>query len=244
MNTIIFCSDGSCPEPIFSLAVARLKRFDVPVISVTHDPLDLGQNICVGRQKRSWLTLYRQLLKGLDAAQTDNVCICEHDCLYTEEHINWQPPDARTFFYNTNVWLVQWAKKNHPELNGMYSHWGNKRLALSQLICNRDLYKKVIDRRLDIIDRDRSLVKAVEHIGEPGVSYVKKARKWASSGRSVYLKEYLGRALELERYETFKTDKPNLDIRHDANFTGPRRGIRRRYELPHWGRFEDIINGL
>ena len=239
-TTIIFCTDNSCSEPLFSAVVKRLKREtgDIPIISVSHKPLNLGTNICVGKQRRSWLCLYRQLLLGLQEAKTENIHIAEHDCFYTNEHFNWTPSTTNTFYYNENVWLVQSADKKHQELKGMYSQYWRQRLALSQLICNRELYLKVIEKRLDIIDQNRKLIKEIEHIGEPGLSRI---RKWADSGRPVYLKDMLGEALELEQYATFKTELPNLDVRHDGNFTGPKRGRKRCYKIPYWGRFEDLL---
>ena len=239
-TTIIFCTDNSCPKDIFEVVVNRLRKVDLPIISVSHKPLDLGTNICIGKHKRSWLTLYKQISLGLQAATTPNIHIAEHDCLYSEEHWAWRPPKDNIFYYNENVCLVEWSKGNE-ELNGMYSRFWAQRLALSQLVCNRELYLRVLEKRLDIIDKDRSLIKAIEHIGEPGVSRVKKARHWADSGRPVYLKEFLGRVLELEKYETFATEIPNLDVRHDKNFTGPRRGRKRCYELPYWGKFEELV---
>ena len=57
------------------------------------------------------------------------------------------------------------------------------------------------------------------------------------------LKSFLDEVLELEHFQTFRTENPNIDIRHGGNFTGPRRGRKRRYELPYWGKLEDHING-
>lgn len=241
-STIIFCTDDSCPKEIFEVVVKRLKEVDLPIVSVSHTPLDLGTNICIGKQKRSWLTLYRQLHLGLQAATTKYIHIAEHDCLYSEEHFAWRPPEDNIFYYNENVCLVQYSNELHPELNGMFSSWRHTRLALSQLVCNRELYLKTLERRLDILDKDNSLVRSIDNIGEPGVSRISsRARKWAASGRPVYLKEFLGRVLELEKYETFKTEVPNLDIRHTRNFTGPRRGGKRSMEDPYWGKLRDIL---
>ncbi len=242
-TTIIFCTDHSAPPDVMALVTSRLGALDLPVVSVSHKPIDLGHNIAIGNRKRSWLTLYQQLHAGLEAATTENVHVAEHDCLYSEEHFAWEPPTDNIFYYNENVRLVEWSKGKHEKLNGQYSRFWKQRLALSQLVCNRELYLKVLKKRLDIIDKDRSLIKTVDHLGEPGVSKINrsKAQRWATSGRPVYLKEFLGRILELESYETFETEIPNLDVRHDSNFTGPRRGRGRTYELPYWGRFKEIM---
>jgi hypothetical protein len=214
---------------------------------VSHKPIDLGTNIAIGPHKSSWLTLYKQLYIGLSKVTTENVLIAEHDCLYHDEHLRWQPPRDDTFYYNENVWMVQWSEPEKKEIaNGTYSQFWGQRLALSQLICNAKLYKETLDRRLEIIDQDHALVKGIDHVGEPGVSAwnekrLARVRKWADDGRPVYLKDMLGKVLELEQYETFETKVPNIDIRHDANFTGPRRGRRRRMKLPYWNEFKYIM---
>jgi len=240
-TTIIYYSDNRLNADIFKLCLRCLKAMekDFPVVSVTHEPVDLGKNICVGKQKRSWLTLYRQLKTGLESAGTKYVAMAEHDCLYTTEHMGWTPLSDDTFFYNENVYLVQWTTKSHPELNGMYSRYWRKRLALSQLVCNRELLLESTEAKLKVLD-DRS-VRAVQHAGEPGATKISEARRWAKSGRPVYLKKYLQDQLEKEKCATFETELPNLDIRHDENFTGPKRGRKRTYEIRPWGRFENLI---
>lgn len=224
--------------------VKRLRKVDLPIISISHTPLDLGRNICIGKQKRSWHTLYRQLHLGLQAAETRFIHIAEHDCLYSAEHFAWTPPSDNIFYYNENVKLLQWTEGNYPELKGMFSHWKKRRLALSQLVCNRELYLNTLEQRLKILSGDESLLKTIDHVGEPGVSKInlKRAKRWANSGRPVYIKDFLGRVLELEKYETFVTNVPNIDIRHDRNFTGPRRGGRRSFRDKYWGTLEEIKN--
>jgi len=50
--------------------------------------------------------------------------------------------------------------------------------------------------------------------------------------------------LDKEKYDVFRTRLPNLDIRHDKNFTGPKRGRKRRYKIKYWGRFQRLIDKL
>lgn len=239
-TTIICCTDNSLEAPIANLCIRHLKKSagDLPIISVSHKPVDLGKNICIGEQKRCWLTLYRQLLAGLDAADTEWVHIAEHDCLYTDEHFAFIPSDPDAFWYNENVLLVQWSD-HLPELRGMYSRWGTRRLALSQLVCRRELLIASTEAKLAVLDEGS--VRHIKHIGEPGISHIRSAAKWAASGRPVYLKQFLQDQLEGEKYRTFETRIPNLDIRHNGNFTGPKRGRQRTWDHPYWGRFADLM---
>jgi len=240
--TIIHLTDNSLDEKIASRCREILVREagENPIISVSQEPIELGTNICVGKIGRSWLSLYKQQLEGLHAATTEFIAIAEHDCMYTNEHFSWVPPRDDTFYYNVNCWLTQWGG-NHPELNGMYSLWSRNRHALSQLIGSRTLLIASIEERLSLIDEG---VGVVRHAGEPGCipdGFQRKAEKWAKSGASVQLQRYLGDYLKKYRSEDFKTANPNLDIRHGSNFTGAKRGKKRRYELPFWGDFKELM---
>jgi len=245
-TTIIYYTDNDLSEPLFSRCQEYLRKAaqDFPIISVSHKPVNLGENICIGEQKKSWLLLYKQLLLGVEHAKTKYIATAEHDCFYTTEHFSFKPEKDDTFYYNENNCLVQWGG-NHPELNGMYSRFWKQRLALSQLVCNRDLLVQTLNDRLNILDKDRRLARKIIFAGEFGLSKLRleKAQRWAESGRPVFLKQYLQDQLDKEKYDVFRTKHPNLDVRHDRNFTGPKRGIKRCYELPYWGRFEDIMNG-
>lgn len=249
--TIVYYTDNRLDEGIAKRCRELLVEAanGIPIISVSQKPVDLGVNICVGEIGRSWVNLYKQLFAGVDAAKTKYVATAEHDCIYSTEHYAWEPPRDDVFYYNDNCWLAQWHS-NKPELDGMYSYWP-KRCALSQLICNRDLLRLTIDRRLDYIDKDRRVARYIINAGEPGISRVRleteigRLQKHASSGKPVYLKEMLkkfGDILDLERAEMFRTKIPNLDIRHSANFTGPKRGSRRTWELEPWGKLADLMS--
>lgn len=156
------------------------------IVSVSQKPVDLGRNVCVGEIGSSWLNIYKQQLAGLEVVETEYVAIAEHDCLYTEEHFNWQPLDNTTFWYNRNCWLVEWGG-NHPELNGMYSYWTRDRAALSQLVCPRGMLQQSILERVYMIEQG---IRVLRRLGEPGAfppAVVELARK-ATDGSADYLK--------------------------------------------------------
>jgi len=238
MRTIIYLTDNSLDAQIAELCRAKLLEAagEIPIVSVSQRPLEFGVNICVGEIGRCWLSLYKQLLAGCAVADTEWVAIAEHDCLYTAEHLNYTPPDAGVFWYNDNRWLVQWGG-NHPELNGMYSWWPGS-LALSQLVCSRALLEECIAGRVRLLEG--GVDAAAFGKGEPGVvppKTLEKIRKYARLEYAVWLRDYLEEYLTHYEHRTFKTRLPNLDIRHGSNFTGPKRGSKRRYALPYWGTF-------
>jgi hypothetical protein len=240
-KTIIYFTNNKLDEKIFALCQRKLLEIGRPIISVSQKPIELGTNICVGEIGSSWLNIYKQLLIGTEAAKTKYVATAEHDCLYVQEHYDFIPPRDDTFYYNENVYLVEWGG-NHPELNGMYSTYWEERRALSQMICNRELLIETLKRRLSILDGDDKLAGQIVFAGEPGVSKIRLVRKLAKDGSHCHLQDLLKEYLEEELSDVFRTKIPNLDIRHSTNFTGPKRGKNRCFTLPYWGEFKNIIS--
>lgn len=248
-TTILYLTDNSVPPEIGDLCKYYLLKEagDIPIVSVSQKSIDFGRNICVGEIGRSWYSLYKQLLAGLDAAETDWICIAEHDCLYTHGHLVYQPPSPDIFWYNANCWLVEWHG-NHPELDGMYSYWP-RRTALSQLVCHKRLLRESVEQMLTMLDMGLRVDKGLHFYGEPGVvsEQFRRAFVEATSGRPTQLQAYLKEYVNHYESDFFRTELPNLDIRHSSNFTGPKRGKNRTYDLPYWGRFADLFvraNGM
>lgn len=76
-----------------------------PIISISHKPMDLGENICVSGMEVSAYSVYKQILMGAKKAKTKYVACAEDDALYVSEHFKHIPPDD-TFCYNVNRWSV------------------------------------------------------------------------------------------------------------------------------------------
>jgi hypothetical protein len=74
-------------------------------VSVTLKPMDFGRNIVLPLE-RGRLTMFKQILAGLEALDTDIAFLCEHDCLYSKDHFEFTPPSKETYFYNQHTWRV------------------------------------------------------------------------------------------------------------------------------------------
>ena len=59
--------------------------------------------------ERGSLTMFRQILKGLELLEVDVVFFAEHDVLYAPEHLTYRPTSSRVYAYNTHVWKVDQA---------------------------------------------------------------------------------------------------------------------------------------
>src|SRR3989344_7916542 len=75
---------------------------EIPIISVSQKPMDLGTNICVGDSLRSHVNIYRQALIGVKKAETKYIALAEDDVLYSPEHFT-RRSSAGKFAYNIGV---------------------------------------------------------------------------------------------------------------------------------------------
>lgn len=110
---------------------------DIPLISVSHKPMDFGQNIVVDLP-RHHLSIYKQALVGAKAATTPYIALAEDDALYSPEHFKYRPTPGK-FAYNVANWGVYTWK---PELFS----WKGRR-ALWALICERELFIEAMEER-------------------------------------------------------------------------------------------------
>jgi hypothetical protein len=113
---------------------------DMPLISVSQKPVDFGENICVGNIGQTHLNIYRQMLIGAKAAQTDYVAMCEDDTLYTPEHFTSFLPDLDTFAYDINRWrLYTWRS--------FFSY--TERVVASMMIAPRKKLVEALEERFE-----------------------------------------------------------------------------------------------
>ena len=77
----------------------------VPIVSISHKPMDLGENVCVEGLEASNYNIYKQILIGAKVAKTKYVACVEDDALYVREHFEFRPDDD-SFAYNVNRWQI------------------------------------------------------------------------------------------------------------------------------------------
>jgi hypothetical protein len=78
---------------------------DTPIISVTHNTMNFGKNICVGRVGRSDNNVFRQIMIGCEAANTPFIATSEADCLYPPGYYGYIPEDINMAYRNTNLFI-------------------------------------------------------------------------------------------------------------------------------------------
>ena len=115
---IVFYTDNQLQLRIAHMVQKTLKKIsedkNIPIVSVSLKPMDFGQNIQFdGKQGK--LTMFQQILVGLEASSAEIIYFCEHDCLYPASHFDFTPPKKDMFYYNQNWWKV-WP-------DGLIAHW-------------------------------------------------------------------------------------------------------------------------
>ena len=116
---ILYFTDNELPLKLARNVQSRIRKIaedkGMELVSSSRKPMvNMGKNV-VTDMPRSYLCMFNQILKGLEAMESDIVFMAEHDVLYPPEHFDFTPKDKNTFYYDQNWWKV------HPD--GVAVHW-------------------------------------------------------------------------------------------------------------------------
>ena len=101
---IVYYTDNKLNVKIAKKCKDRLLEIGLPITSVSLKPLDFGDNITLDLE-RGYLTMFKQILAGLEVSKADIIFLCEHDVLYDKSHFDFIPLENK-FYYNVNVWKI------------------------------------------------------------------------------------------------------------------------------------------
>ena len=106
-NGLLYYSDCRGDQKILQTVRDQIQRAapNLPLVSVTLQPLDFGRNIVLPL-KRGPLTMFRQILAGLEALETEIVFFVEHDVIYHSSHFAFTPSRDDVFYFNQRTWRV------------------------------------------------------------------------------------------------------------------------------------------
>jgi len=171
------------------------------LISVSQEPLDFGENICVGKVGCSGHNILRQMLLGIEKATSPYVAIAESDCLYPPEHFDYIPPKDDRAYFNSNIWIFDTKKPSFLRKSSA---------SQCSLIGERQFLLKELRNRL---------------AGKP---------EWKDG-----VEHGKNRPLTFKRgkWETFSTEQPIVNIRHNKNMHKGWTGTtgKRVSTIPYWG---------
>lgn len=226
---IVYYTDNKLNVKLAHLCKNQLKKVakeagDIPIVSVSLKPLDLGKNIVLPLE-RGYLTMFKQILVGLEASDADIIYFCEHDWLYPVCHFDFVPPRKDVFYYNTNWWRLRSG-------DGLALRYESK--LLPGIVAYRELLVEHYRKKV-------ALVEAYFRSGQPNfTSFV--MRVGFEPGTH-------NRAERVDNYgsEEWESCKPIIDIRHESNLTKSKwkkedfvnqkytRGWTETKNIPGWG---------
>lgn len=174
-KTIIYYT-ANTEDPVFEQKIRDdlvKKAGNIPIISISRRPIDLGTNICVGEQPVSYTSEWKQLLIGLKTAKTKFCIAAEADCLYPPEYFTFTPPEEEMIYNYNNIYIV-WKYKS-----GFYKKTG---YCEGAQMCGREYWinrlEPLLPEKWEPYSRDEenALVKKIfserrEFTGDPVVSF-------------------------------------------------------------------------
>ncbi len=225
-TTIISLIDNNLEPSLWNLCKDYLiwSAQDVPIISVSQEPVELGTNVCVGKIGRSLDSIWMQLLAGAQAATTRFVAVSEQDNLYPQGYFNFQASRDDTFYYNFNYVILH----RTGNLDGLFGVNNDIRFALSQMVCNRQLLIDALTWAIGELDAGNTIKYSDGLIIEPGA--------WKNLFNNKV-------DLKFTKYDFYWDGWPSVDVRHGRNFTRQKRQYRMLSpKVIYWGTVDDVWN--
>ena len=193
---IVFYTDNLLDHNIADRVQKQLlfikNKLNIPIISVSLKPMRFGDKNITLALERGYLTMFKQMLCGLENSDADVIFFCEHDVLYHLSHFDFIPQQNNIYYYNLNVWKLDIKTGKTVRVDDCKQ--------ISGLCANRDL----------LLAHYKERVKRVETGGfsremgfEPG-----------THGRKEKIDDY--------KAEGWSSEFPNIDIRHKGNLTHTR----------------------
>lgn len=216
--TIILLTANRVPESWAKFHKEKLLEATgtSPIITISRKPMDWGINL-LDTEEYTHSNIYFQFLRGAKTAETEYIAVVEDDTLYPKEHFDYRPQN-NVFAYNMNRFgLFTWGKP---------TYFWKDRISNSTLIAPRKLIIEALEERFaKYPDGTKN--------GETG-----------ELGR-VNIEKKLG----LSHYESgwFTTVTSVVRIDHELGIDRLARthrkgmGILRSYDIPHWGRADELV---
>ena len=106
---LVYYTNNSPEEKLFKTCQRQLNRcmeeWHFPIYAISQKPIDFGINIVMDLES-SVLSLFTQILKGVQECKTDVILLIEHDLFYHPSHFDFTPALDDHFYFNQNFWNV------------------------------------------------------------------------------------------------------------------------------------------
>lgn len=221
--TIIFLTVNRLPEGW--VAFHKEKMFEAigytPVITVSAKPMpDMpGENLIQEKPFNAY-NIYFQMLRAAKLVTTKYFAIIEDDSLYTREHFQHRPREDR-FGYDMTRWsLFTWGLPTY--------HWKD-RIINSSLIAPTELAIEALTERFE--KNPNGIPDGwCGELGKRRVERLMNVRTYAvQQFQSTIAMISLGHTKSID-------DRENRMVK--------RMGLLRAFDIPHWGRAEDLVKNF
>lgn len=194
------------------------------LVSVSLRPLDFGHNISLDLE-RGYLTMFRQILAGIEACQTDIVFLCEHDILYHPSHFDFTPARQDVYYYNQNVWKVDY------ETGEALFYYVNQ---TSGLCAYRELLLEHYQKRVELVEANGY----TRRMGfEPG-THGRKERV-DNYGHEAWFSAHPN--IDIRHDKNLTPSRWSQDQFRNKRY---RRGWTEADEIPGWGKTIELLEGI
>lgn len=217
--TIIYYSANRIGEDFADavrMCLVRTAGMPIPsLISVTHKPIEFGENIVVDFPICIW-SIYKQVLIGAEAADTEFVACAEDDTLYPPHHFEYRP-SANAFAYTEDRWWLELYGKD-------WRYRTRRRVVMSTCIAPRQLLIETLRARFEKYPKPFPNKK--DYVG------------WGEPGR---VEHWLG--LPEVQMELYKNEIPVISVNHKLSIGNIKRASdtdETAETLPYWGSAEDL----
>lgn len=224
LKGLVYYTDNQCNEKILNTVRKNLLNVcnGKKIISVSLAPIDFGQNIVLPLI-RGYLTMYKQILVGVEAIDTDIIFLIEHDVIYPKCHFDFTPLKKDVFYYNVNWWLVRSSDGQAVTFNA---------IKVSGLCTYKELLVEHYRERVKRISK-----RFTNRMGfEPGLHRF--PRGVDNYDVETWRSEFP--YLDIRHGENLSPSQPRFECRHE--------GYTIADEVPFWGktkgRFEEFLNEI
>src|SRR3990167_4501401 len=231
--TCLFLTLNKVPWMMYHNKIMLEAIGNYPLITISRLPMDLPGIQLRQNEEQSHDKIYKLMLQGAKIAKTPYIAMVEDDMLYSRDHFELRPP-LDTFGYNWNRWSL--------------FTWGEPTFSFKRRYCNGCSILPRLEM-IDALEERFAKWKEIPHVlnGELGFEKVeknlgvkvRKSMPMYSKTPVVQIHHIYGTP-GIGKIHLKQGDTTDLEARKVRK----RMGMIRAYEVPHWGRSEDLIKNF
>jgi hypothetical protein len=217
---IVYYTDNRPDPKILNACRKQIDKSGLETVCVSLGLTTWGDKRIVLIAERGYLTMFRQILTGLEQSSADVIFFCEHDVLYHPSHFEYTPEHSDVYYYNENVYKVK-----HPEGKAVFYYCKQT----SGLCAYRELLLEHYQKRVERVSVE-GYTRAMGF--EPGTHYRKErvdnytSAAWMSASPNI----------DIRHKKNLTPSRWSVDQFRNKKFT---EGWQEVKNVPYWGNVSD-----